>query len=713
MPKHKGPKTKVPSPNGVDLLNFASVEKAAAEATKKHSRSKNTVRRYDNLLKNAREFMARYKAREKLQEDRHVARAAQDPIPEDEIVDEDAGPRNEKMDPEFPTCLEGRPRACTPQAIALFLWYKCFEGGCQVGTGEQIVSAFIKYYDELDGDSYRGLWQRLEISDQWVGNLAMSGRVHDMLKAIKNSKGEGERKHSRAMSKPDSDQLDDHIDKQCPGPECTDAASLMARAEYLEFRAIKDLGLTVWMRNCESRQLQAKHFNFSLPPKRASNGALYPLFALNLRNRKGWEKKMAKGEHQLNGHLYNIYWRPDNSAYKSVLAWKDFMEKVILKRPIEPDDYFFPTIGANLTAHMDRPLSSNAVQKMLNKMTKEAGLSGAGHYTTHCFRRGGAQYRFMYAPLGQRWSLARIRWWGGWAQNEHRDTLIKYLLDELHTYEEDHSDALCPFDETASNSHAGEDRLFKPLTQEDGARINEKLDELKASIEPFPNASQAIPPMQIWNWGYPSVSQADPSQWYYPQMVHPAFREPTNNHPDVFLVSMAPPSNTLPPPSISYAGQSTVTTVTAAMVAQPNPWLPNPAGQYTARVVNTVSATVALTSMSSLDGTLIVPRMSTSPATKHRAWEQVIEDWEHPRPSRARIPLRDWKPEWLKDRNQRVQYNIRRTIADEFINRFQRDAACFQAAYPGHANGMTPLFNEIVESRQQRGQAQIRAKTKS
>ncbi|KAJ7938669.1 hypothetical protein B0H13DRAFT_1587449, partial [Mycena leptocephala] len=26
-------------------------------------------------------------------------------------------------------------------------------------------------------------------------------------------------------------------------------------------------------------------------------------------------------------------------------------------------------------------------------------------FPTHCFRRGGAQYRFMFAPVGRRWTV--------------------------------------------------------------------------------------------------------------------------------------------------------------------------------------------------------------------------------------------------------------------------------------------------------------------
>ncbi|KAK6992392.1 hypothetical protein R3P38DRAFT_3226262 [Favolaschia claudopus] len=47
--------------------------------------------------------------------------------------------------------------------------------------------------------------------------------------------------------------------------------------------------------------------------------------------------------------------------------------------------------------------------------------------------------------MGQRWSLSIIRWWGGWAVGEQVDTLMRYLLDSLHSYEIGHGDALYPF----------------------------------------------------------------------------------------------------------------------------------------------------------------------------------------------------------------------------------------------------------------------------
>ncbi len=131
---------------------------------------------------------------------------------------------------------------------------------------------------------------------------------------------------------------------------------------------------------------------------------------------------------------------------------------------MKASDYVFPTLGASGVLQPGSPISNDAVQEMLDRAVKGAGLSE--RLSTHCFRRGGAQYRFMYAPVGERWTLARIRWWGGWALGESvrlsffqvsclklnfiyhptlkKDTLIRYLLDELENTEDGHQDALCP-----------------------------------------------------------------------------------------------------------------------------------------------------------------------------------------------------------------------------------------------------------------------------
>ncbi|KAF9084375.1 hypothetical protein BGX27_003824, partial [Mortierella sp. AM989] len=81
---------------------------------------------------------------------------------------------------------------------------------------------------------------------------------------------------------------------------------------------------------------------------------------------------------------------------------------------------------------------------LLDQYTSEAGILEGKHgrYTTHCFRRGGAQHRFMFAK--EKWSLKAIKWWGGWSEGEGVGTIMKYLLDEFVRYESGFGDMLSP-----------------------------------------------------------------------------------------------------------------------------------------------------------------------------------------------------------------------------------------------------------------------------
>src|SRR5258705_11436429 len=81
---------------------------------------------------------------------------------------------------------------------------------------------------------------------------------------------------------------------------------------------------------------------------------------------------------------------------------------------LRPEDHIFPSIFHNATIDPRQPMSHDTVMKLLGEFTSGAGIEK--HYTTHSSRCGGAQDWFIYAPLGQRWSLSRIRWWGGWAK---------------------------------------------------------------------------------------------------------------------------------------------------------------------------------------------------------------------------------------------------------------------------------------------------------
>ena len=91
--------------------------------------------------------------------------------------------------------------------------------------------------------------------------------------------------------------------------------------------------------------------------------------------------------------------------------------RLVIGRELSGDDYIFPHISANGMVHIDCLMDHNKVQELINDFTSEAGLTK--HFAMHCFHRGGAQYQLMHAPIGQRWPLTMVRWWGGWVVGEH------------------------------------------------------------------------------------------------------------------------------------------------------------------------------------------------------------------------------------------------------------------------------------------------------
>ena len=98
-------------------------------------------------MRRAREFLST------LVETEHNAEAENRSKRNDELSgegEEEIDNTEEMMrDPEFAKALEGPPSKYTPQVIALFLAYHCFEIGNKKSTAEGIHAAFVHEYDHL------------------------------------------------------------------------------------------------------------------------------------------------------------------------------------------------------------------------------------------------------------------------------------------------------------------------------------------------------------------------------------------------------------------------------------------------------------------------------------------------------------------------------------------------------------------------------------
>ena len=93
-------------------------------------------------------------------------------------------------------------------------------------------------------------------------------------------------------------------------------------------------------------------------------------------------------------------------------CWLKYLEGR-LGHSLESNNFISPHISHNGTIDPKHSMSYDTFQKLLGEFMAGAGLMKT--YTTHCFQRGGAQYHFMYAPIGSHWSLVfagPVRWTG-------------------------------------------------------------------------------------------------------------------------------------------------------------------------------------------------------------------------------------------------------------------------------------------------------------
>lgn len=83
-------------------------------------------------------------------------------------------------------------------------------------------------------------------------------------------------------------------------------------------------------------------------------------------------------------------------------CWIAFLEKYVFGRSLQSDDFLFPPITSSGMIQLGMTASHDLFQSWLDEFIQGAGIDqGNTKLTTHCFRRGGAQYHFQFAPTGK------------------------------------------------------------------------------------------------------------------------------------------------------------------------------------------------------------------------------------------------------------------------------------------------------------------------
>ncbi|KAG1840392.1 hypothetical protein F4604DRAFT_1598900 [Suillus subluteus] len=591
--------------------------------------------------------------------------------------DEESHSGNAYEDPTFRDALDKIPNQHSDKALALFISYKCFHENNGQSTCDGIHAAFKKYWEEAASDTYRGKWHFNETRKCWEGNPACSAEVQDVIKSVRhktNSEG-GDRTHSITMSKGFMDRILTWVHKCCPS-ETYMALLRTLITRIVMYQAFSTTAWNLWTRCSELIKLKRK--DLTIDPSEVNMAFGKYLYNEPLSNRKGWQRKVDKGlkEADLRSNQYKVYPQPDMpgcDCFFWMLLWLALLERIHYNGELEPDDFIFPTISSNGIVHRGEHISHDAVQAWIDEATTSAGIprGGGDSFTTHTYHRGGAQWRWMFAPVGERWTLARVRWWGSWAENENRNTLIRYLLDELSTYENDHSDALCPTQNEADGSLLGERQLVKPACSQDlqlmQQFITADVADLRSDICILMNT-----------------------------LVSCRNGQPSSTEPLVQRPLCA--GTSLPRESPTFVPQQTVPASAPSRTLNP---ITNSAGttNFGSRPLPEKGLDIPNLPVRCADG---------SYAPKKDSWRYIVRHWTEADPRRGlHVALQDWPAEWLKGKNKAIfgsKYHQRALIALEFLEQYQGNESAFLAAYPEYEEGHTALLTAIKRAKKDRGE---------
>ncbi|KAF8904708.1 hypothetical protein CPB84DRAFT_1677144 [Gymnopilus junonius] len=553
---------------------------------------------------------------------------------------------------ELEKALDGLPNRHSAQVLELFLIQKCFVEDRGVSTADGIHGAFCELWDSMDGNRYAGAYECNEETGEVRGCPARAQCVLDVVKSVKIwAKADGSsatRNHADAMTLEEIQKLMRWSMSVCPDEKLTedpkgitDTADLVFRLEHGLMHAFMSSAFTLWTRCFELLSLQAQDARTDccgLAPYYA------PHFKIYLNHRKGWQQEKGY-EGRRESNVYDIYQQDidEIDMYTHFNRWRNLLEGYLGEK-LSGEDSFFPHLSPNGVIRTTRAMSYDSLQTLLVRFCKSAGVDK--RYTTHSFRRGGAQYRFMSAPIGKRWSLNQIRWWGGWAVGENVDTLIKYLVDSLQSFETGFGHLLHPIPIQPDMSFMGDHTAVAAVTAEEfrqfGNAINRKFDEIVTLVT-------SAPPLSIPHSNAMNVDQPCPTErLVYPRPLYfedgiGGIHQASGTCRDL----AAPPCwvETSAPAAYSKSGQghSNVTQGTPYQLANSEVLLSPPP---------------------------LFPKVSITPLGRAvGAWRRAIKQWEEVDPVTGKA-LKDWPPEWYNGEQRLKVASSRRqreVIFEEFV----------------------------------------------
>ncbi|KAJ7908590.1 hypothetical protein B0H13DRAFT_2661947 [Mycena leptocephala] len=279
----------------------------------------------------------------------------------------------------------------TPLALRTLTAYKCEHLERGFAPAEGLRSAFKDYFERVCG-CQGDFWKYNSHTQKWEGNPVFESGFKTYYESLKNRHNRtGTATQALPMLPSDLKIIMKYLDSE-------EAIKYFTVTQRLYFKVFVTTAFTLWTRNDELINLQFKNIKLNL---RSKTGIPYDEFSLIFRKTNKDPTKVQK--YMVQSDLAH----PEIDCYTHVVAWKTHMEG-LLGRSLTGTDYVFPALASTGQIKFGECSSRSGFETLLDEVVDKSNvLNGRnGKFTTHCFRRDGAQ------------------WWGGWSSNENVGTLM-------------------------------------------------------------------------------------------------------------------------------------------------------------------------------------------------------------------------------------------------------------------------------------------------
>lgn len=309
-------------------------------------------------------------------------------------------------------------------------------------------------------------WKKEHGTDKWSGNPVYSERFRYLLKTKKLADSRGHTiKHAKPMLykhlKPILESLQDKLAHYNKTPEVVTYER--TQDEYMHF--FMTLAYLLWTRNNEMCNM-----TWSQISDVQTNNSNHKYIEVNLTFRKNNQFDDTAGR------IYQLFHLPQRDQLKIIWArqrWYDYT--IFLGRIPRGTDLVFPLIKRTTgTLHFGKAVDAAQISNHINSLEKVKEICAAENcrFSSHCFRRGGAQdCTAEAAERGEKpLSLRAALWWGGW---EDLKTMMTYILKKAQQKEEYFGNVFDP-------SRQPDPNLPYTVEQE---RLNKEMQERMSNLE--------------------------------------------------------------------------------------------------------------------------------------------------------------------------------------------------------------------------------------